>query len=57
LHDATPTAQEEDLAVDTGMADGLGLTLLLPIYHHVEALDMVVTHKLEELGMMVMFAA
>jgi hypothetical protein len=35
LHGAIPTAQEEDLVVDTDMVDGLGLTLLLPICHHV----------------------
>jgi hypothetical protein len=57
LHGATPSAEEEDLAVDTGMVDDLDLMLLLPIYHHVEALDTMVTHKLEELGMMIKFAA
>jgi hypothetical protein len=57
LHGTTPTAQEEDLAVDTGMTDGLRLMLLLAICHHVEALDKVVTHKLEELSMMVKFVA
>jgi hypothetical protein len=40
----------------TGMADGLGLTLLLPVRHHVEVLNTVVVHELEELGMMVKLA-
>jgi hypothetical protein len=53
LHNATQNVQEEDLVVETGMANGLGLTLLLPICHHVEALDTVVVHKLAELGKMV----
>jgi hypothetical protein len=31
---ATATTQEEDLAAGTGMANGLGLPLLLPRCHH-----------------------
>jgi hypothetical protein len=45
------------LASNTGMADDLVLMLLLPICHHVEVLDMVVVHELEELDMMVKVAS
>jgi hypothetical protein len=44
------------LVADTSMADSLSLTLLLPICHHVEVLDTVVKHELEELDVMVKLA-
>jgi hypothetical protein len=50
LHGATTlTAQEDDWAGDIGIADDLGVMLLLPICHHVEVLM--------ELGIMVKFVA
>jgi hypothetical protein len=54
---ATPAVQEDNLVAGTRAIGGLGLTLLLVVHHHVEVLDTVVAHELEELGMMVKLAA
>jgi hypothetical protein len=57
LHgNATATTREECFAANTSVATGLGLTLLLLVRHHMEALDTVVVHELEELDMMVKLA-
>jgi hypothetical protein len=57
LHDAaTPSVQEEDWAADAGMADGLGLTLLLPKCPQVEVLN-TLAHELEAPDIVVGFAA